>query len=493
MTLRIALFCAALTCAGAAHAQLPGVGLPGVGLPGAGLPSFPSSQPRIPRTPDRPALPKLPPPSALPTPTAFGAIPSLNASPLGAVSRELDVSSGLAADANAVLGLSIDETAALVEETAGSYRDRARELLQRHGRALEADAEGRPVVRGEVLALGVSADALARARKAGFRVREQGTIDGLGLATATLAAPRGVAARDALERLRSLDPAGRYDLNHIYVESGGAGAGRAGTTTEAPSGHGLRIGLVDGTALRTHPTLRVVPMTQKAFAPGAARVTTHATAVASLIAGSGQGFRGAAPGASLYVADVYGSTPAGGSALTVARALGWLAQSRTPVINISLVGPPNTLLEAAVSAAIARGHLVVAAVGNDGPAAGPLYPAAYPGVVAVTGVDARRRVLPEAGRGPQVAFAAPGADMLAASLDGGVAGVRGSSFAAPLVAGRLARLLPAPDPAVASRARAILAREAVDAGAPGRDPVFGVGLVALEDAVRPATATARRP
>ena len=81
--------------------------------------------------------------------------------------------------------------------------------------------------------------------------------------------------------------------------------------------------------------------------------------------------------------------------------------------------------------------MVVAAVGNDGPAAPPAYPASYPSVVAVTGVDGRGRLLPEAGRARHVDFAAPGADMNAARSDGGKGRVRGTSFAAPLVAGRL--------------------------------------------------------
>src|SRR3546814_9761533 len=71
-----------------------------------------------------------------------------------------------------------------------------------------------------------------------------------------------------------------------------------------------------------------------------------------------------------------------------------------PVINVSLVGPPNLLVRTAVTAVQRRGLIVGAAVGNDGPAAAPLYPAAYPGVVAVTGVDSNNRVLIEAGRGP---------------------------------------------------------------------------------------------
>jgi len=96
----------------------------------------------------------------------------------------------------------------------------------------------------------------------------------------------------------------------------------------------------------------------------------------------------------------------------------------------------------------------------------------------VTAVDARRRVLAEAGRGAQVALAAPGADMVAAQAGSrAYAPVRGTSFASPLVAGLLAARLPSPDRAAASSAFNALAREAMDLGAPGRDEVYGMGLV----------------
>src|SRR5258706_437594 len=158
--------------------------------------------------------------------------------------------------------------------------------------------------------------------------------------------------------------------------------------------------------------------------------SAHGTAVASLIAR-------AAPGTDIYVADVYGPTPAGGSAQALARALDWLAQSRAPVINISLVGPPNLLLAAAVKAAIARGLLLVAPVGNDGPAAPPLYPAAYPGVIAVTGVDAHRRVLFYAGGGAPAGVSGPGAGVSSSKFGWGVEGGRGMAVPPPLLAGVL--------------------------------------------------------
>jgi subtilisin family serine protease len=173
----------------------------------------------------------------------------------------------------------------------------------------------------------------------------------------------------------------------------------------------------------------------------------------------------------------------------VAGAFAWLVGEHVAVINVSLVGPPNRMLESVVKSVVARGYLVVAAVGNDGPAAPPLYPAAWPGVIGVTAVDARGKVLPEAERGPQVKFAAPGADMAAAKPPHGYGLVRGTSFAAPIVAALLAPLLAVPDPAAAARAVAGLAGRAHRTGQPELDPAYGYGVVGME--LRPAAALAR--
>ena len=105
---------------------------------------------------------------------------------------------------------------------------------------------------------------------------------------------------------------------------------------------------------------------------------------------------------------------------------------------------------------------MVAAVGNDGPAAPPQFPASYPGVIAVTGVDAGDRALREAGRALHLDYAAPGADLVAALPGKGYVAVRGTSFAAPLVTARIA----------ATGSPAGLVREAV----PGKGRV-GQGIV----------------
>jgi subtilisin family serine protease len=172
----------------------------------------------------------------------------------------------------------------------------------------------------------------------------------------------------------------------------------------------------------------------------------------------------------VLVADVYGSDPAGGNALAVARALDWLVGKGVKVVSVSLVGPANPLLARAVAAAQGRGAVIVAAVGNDGPAAPPSYPASYPGVIAVTAVDGRNRALIEAGRALHLDYAAPGADIAATNAAGRRVKVRGTSFATPLVASRVALKWGA---GMGPK----LDAEAIDLGARGPDGTYGRGLL----------------
>ncbi|MDE2263212.1 MAG: S8 family serine peptidase [Gammaproteobacteria bacterium] len=363
-------------------------------------------------------------------------------------------------------------------------------LLRRHADVLEADPSGNPIVRGEVLAFSPTDAALARARGAGFSIVRERSLGTLGIHLVVLGVPRGTATSRALSLLRGLDPAGTYDFNNIYTESGVSG----GAVAVSPGVGGTRrvnaapLGLVDG-GVGTGQAVLAGIVIQRHGCGGAVVPSAHGTEVASLMVGRSARFGGAAPGAALYAADVFCGRPTGGAVEAIAEALEWLAGQGVPVINVSLVGPPNALLQQVVALMVARGFLIVAAVGNDGPAAPPLYPAAYPGVVGVTAVDARRRVIFEAERGPQVMFAAPGADIPAATLPDGFEKVRGTSFAAPLVAGLLAERLGSadsasgtvpsspPNPAAAHAAVDALARSAAHLGAPGRNVVFGYGLV----------------
>ena len=231
-----------------------------------------------------------------------------------------------------------------------------------------------------------------------------------------------------------------------------------------------RVGLIDGGVEARHSALAGV--TVHPFGCGGASLPDpHGTAVASVMSQREASL-------DLFAADVYCGEPTGGAIDSMAAAFGWLARENVAVINVSLVGPRNALLERVVAKLTKRGHVIVAAVGNDGPAAPPLFPAAYDGVVGVTAVDAKHKVLVEACRGKPVDFAAQGADVNGATQATDVwVAVRGTSFAAPVVAVQLATRMHAPDPVQRDRALADLASTAVDLGRNGRDDIYGAGQV----------------
>ena len=384
-------------------------------------------------------------------------------------------------------------------------RLRIRDLVRRNRATLEVDRNGAPIVRGEVLAISPSDAELNAALAAGFTIVRVRTLDGLDARIVVLGAPKGMDTQRALLRLREIVPAASLDFNHLYTDSGGVAGGSVGSGDgPAPQSNGAvesagpeaklpgRIGLIDSGVDVAHPVFKDVPIHQYGCA-GSPVPGPHGTAVASLMTGRSAEFHGAAPGSELYAADVFCGLPTGGSADAISDAFAWLARQKVAVINVSLVGPSNAILEAVVRLIVARGHLIVAAVGNDGPAAPPLYPASYPGVIGVTGVDTRHRVLIEACRGPQVKFAAPGADMSAAKSSQTFDLVRGTSYAAPIVASLLAATLREPDKEAAVRAVDELSRTALDLGTAGMDTTYGYGLVGadLAPAVRLAGAKAR--
>lgn len=334
------------------------------------------------------------------------------------------------------------------------------QLVRDNPDRIALDPDGFPARAGEVVVDDPKDAVITAAIAKGYRVIERGDVLGVGFAR--LAVPDGRSLVSAIREIRKLG--GEVSADQLHMPSGVMN----GRPAAAASGDGTLIGVIDGGVAGA--TL------SSGFAADAPRDNDHATAVASLISGSGS-VRGGLPGARIASADVYGSDPAGGNATAIAKALGWMVQQRVSVVTISLVGPANPLLAKVVAAAQARGLVIVAAVGNNGPAAPPGFPASYPGVIAVTGVDGRDRVLIEAGRASHLDYAAPGADMLAAGVAGRTFRVRGTSFAAPLVAATIARFYPTPSPAAIAAALKRVDAVARDLGPRGPDKAYGRGLV----------------
>jgi hypothetical protein len=342
-------------------------------------------------------------------------------------------------------------------------------LTRQHRAQLERDPQGELAVRAEVVAIDITEAALKLALDHRFLLKRSQELAELGVKISVLQTPEGWTARRGLKELRKLDPAGTYDFNHVYLDGGAATdtAPAAPPYAGGPRGKG-RVGLIDGGVDGGHQVFQGLRL-QRFGCGGALVPNAHGTAVAAILATN-------VAVEEIFAADVYCGAPTGGAIDAVAAALAWLARENIGVINISLVGPRNALLERAMSALVARGFVIVAAVGNDGPSAPPLYPASYPGVIGVTAVDAQHRVLIEACRGEQVDFAARGADMKAATQAPDVYGaVRGTSFAAPIVAALLVEDLSAPDAAARERALAKWTGAARDLGKRGRDDIYGAG------------------
>ncbi len=316
-------------------------------------------------------------------------------------------------------------------------------------------------------------------------------LPGMGMRLAEVAAP---ASFDITQvRQGVIDVVGKeraeVDLNHIYT---------AGTRVGSPSEEGiapraaisfpadidqmsLRIGMIDSDVDTTHPSLASARIQTRSFTPeGAELPDFHGTAIASIIVADAVGYKGLAPKAEVYAASVFENDRQRGeiaSTVSLVRALDWLMSSGVDVVNVSLAGPPNRLLEAALGRAQEHGVLILAAAGNGGPVAQPMYPAAYDSVVAVTAVDAGGRVFRLANRGAYLDLAAPGVGLLHAKAGGGYTVSSGTSFAVPFAAtaaARLRQLQPA------ANALELLYDSAEDLGPPGRDEIYGYGLLRPE-------------
>lgn len=364
----------------------------------------------------------------------------------------------------------VNRTTAALAQTVNAQTDSVRrDIVGRtlDTRAVSRDEHGAAIVGNEVLAVSPSAVSLAIARRLNFTIVRQDVLNALGISIVTLHAPAAMSAPQGLAALRAADPAGAYDYAHIYNPSGetthleAATHAQAATATASATASAsvtlnaadtskqridrISIGMIDGGVQRHHSALSAVALvTQNFGSDGPSPPSEHGTAVASLLVGKDRGFSGYLAGAKLYAADVFGGAPTGGTAADIARALNWLAVNQVPVTNVSLTGPPNALLAAAVKAFIASGHVLVAAVGNDGPAAPPNYPAAYEGVIGVSSVDATHHPQLDA-NSAAVRFAALGVDVKAASLPQGYRMLTGTSYAAPVVTARFALIMLKPD------------------------------------------------
>ncbi len=350
-------------------------------------------------------------------------------------------------------------------------------------------------VPGELVTLSLSEDDLALLVARGYGVLEERAVPELGGVSRRLSVPEGASLEAARAEVRALAPGADADFNHYYrskeaiepaICEGPHCASFELIGWEA-SAHqkclaDITVGVIDTGINPDHPTfvssrLEVHKLTPGALDPSRA---IHGTAVTALLIGDPQGRSpGLLPGARVVAVDAFHTEGSDERAdvYTLVAALDFLAEKGIRVVNMSLAGPPNTVLERTVATLAARDFALIAATGNAGPQAEPAFPAAYPDVVAVTAVDRNGAVYRRAGQGAHVALAAPGVEIWTAASIKGARPKTGTSFAAPFVSAAAAAYLAADPQLAANDLIAQLTATARDLGTPGYDEIYGHGLI----------------
>jgi subtilisin family serine protease len=247
--------------------------------------------------------------------------------------------------------------------------------------------------------------------------------------------------------------------------------------------------MLDTAIEQSLPAFAGAQLTQQGLAANALPAP-HGTAVAAILVGQPEGspVPGLVPAAELSIAAVFAADAndrLSADAIALAGGLDWLAKRKVEIVNMSLSGEPNALVELAIRKLSGRGIVFVAAVGNGGASAAPGFPATLPEVIGVTAVDSGGALYKNAPRGDEIDFAAPGVRIWGPS-SGSAAGryFSGTSFAAPFVTAAVALALQDGQRDRASVVQS-LGRTAQDLGQAGKDPAFGWGLIAAPSACGP--------
>jgi subtilisin family serine protease len=335
------------------------------------------------------------------------------------------------------------------------------------------------------------------ANEYGVEVREVGSLELAGVRIWHLTLPPGQNLRRLLVGLLQDSRVLAAQPNYIYTPTQGSREnGGVKITDEAavrpapdlPTGAGVKVAIIDSCVERDHAELlgsATSSFDATQSGPGACQPENHGTAVASLIAGHSK-VQGTAAGASLLLAKAFAFTSeekeVAATSREIALALNWAASSGAQLMNLSFAGPADPLIERMVAAAYTKGIVLVAAAGNAGPASQPLYPAAYPEVIAVTATDGKREIYSAANRGRHICVSARGVDVLVAHIHNTYGTDSGTSFAAAKVSGVVASLLEKRPKAGPEGVRAALQTTATEVPHADRTGA-GYGLVNVAAAV----------
>lgn len=330
------------------------------------------------------------------------------------------------------------------------------------------------------------AKGIALAVGRGAVVLRQERLGSIGVAMTVLDLGRKVPADELRRRFQSEGIALSLSRNSTYGMAEGPrvyASAMVGLEAASPCflSQPVAIGLLDGPVDAGAPALQGVAITSHSVLEEGDEPATadHATALAGLIASPGASTApaGVAPGARIMSVVAFARSEGRNMARMdrIASALDWLAMRGVNIVNLSLSGPRNDTLAYVLGAFSERGMIMIAATGNEGGEVA--YPASDPNVLAISAVDARERPYARANMGADLDFVAPGVDILV-DEGGRLAYRSGTSYAAAIATGLVAQLF-ASQGVRADELIARLRSDVRDLGTPGRDRMFGWGLLRL--------------
>lgn len=246
-------------------------------------------------------------------------------------------------------------------------------------------------------------------------------------------------------------------------------------------GHAVKVAIIDTGIDDKHPELNgSVSENFDAVDAAPDAPTRHGTAMAGVIASKIQ-LTGIAPEVDILSARAFAPPKDGGGAsgttFAIIKSMDWAYRSGARVYNLSFAGPKDPVLIRALDALTEYHTIMIGAAGNAGPGKPPAYPAAHPGVIAVTATDQNDGLYTMANRGSYVAVAAPGVDIITTTPGERYELMSGTSIATAHVTGVVALVLERHPDLKAEAVAQLLANASTDLGAAGIDSEFGAGLV----------------
>ena len=345
-------------------------------------------------------------------------------------------------------------------------------------------------VPGEILAVSSDPSFAGRVRGLGFPVLARARLPALEMTVYRLRTPAGAAVADVLPVFRTAFPGVEVDVNTLVRPAQGirgwdATAAVGWPSRRASCGNGISLGMIDTAVDTAHEAFSGRKLIQRSFLPPdreAAR-GDHGTAVAALLVGDpgSAGFEGLLPGARLYAGTIFETNETGqavGNVFALVGAFDWMVELKVDVLNLSIETGKNGILTAAIDKALSKGLTITAAAGNGGATAPPAYPAAHPKVLAATAIDPDLQAYQRANHGDYIDFAAPGVSLWTA-IPGGGQFQSGTSFAVPFLTAAVAMQRAAGTPPDADSLRENLSQFVRDLGQPGKDDVYGWGLLSF--------------